>query len=177
MDGTIEIEVRLTGILNLSVLAQGEEPHGFGTQVAPRVNAHNHQHLFSLRIDPMIDGINNSVIETDAVPVDAPTGSDDNYFGNGFIARKKVLDTTADGARTYDHEAGRQWSLVNESKRHYASGQAVGYKIHCRDYPPLLAKPDSWVAKRAPFATKTMWVTPYQEGQFYPAGKHVPQTR
>jgi len=29
-----------------------------------------------MRVDPMIDGLNNSVCEVDVVPTDAPTGSD-----------------------------------------------------------------------------------------------------
>lgn len=35
------------------------------------------QHLFSTRIDPMFDGLDNSVCEVDVVPSDAPTGSED----------------------------------------------------------------------------------------------------
>jgi primary-amine oxidase len=30
-----------------------------------------------MRVDPMIDGLNNSVCEVDVVPTDAPTGSDE----------------------------------------------------------------------------------------------------
>jgi hypothetical protein len=32
------------------------------------------------------------------------------------------------------------------------------------------------VARRALFTTKNLWVTPYQEGQLYPAGKYVFQS-
>lgn len=35
------------------------------------------QHLFSTRIDPMFDGLDNSVCEVDVVPSDAPTGSEE----------------------------------------------------------------------------------------------------
>ena len=47
----------------------------------------------------------------------------------------------------------------------------------CKDFPPLLSQHDSVVARRTPFATKNMWVTPYVDGQLYPAGKYVTQTR
>ena len=76
-DGTIEFEIKLTGILNLYTMAEGEHAGKFGTEVSPRVMAHHHQHLFSVRVDPMIDGLANSVCETDVVPTDAPTGSDE----------------------------------------------------------------------------------------------------
>lgn len=36
-DGNVQLEVRLTGILNLALLAPGESTGGFGTEVAPQV--------------------------------------------------------------------------------------------------------------------------------------------
>lgn len=76
-DGTIQCEIKLSGILNLYTMAEGEDAGVYGTEVAPRVMAHHHQHLFSVRVDPMIDGITNSVCEVDVVSSDAPTGSDE----------------------------------------------------------------------------------------------------
>ena len=76
-DGNMELEIKLTGILNLYTMAEGEDAGKHGTEVSPRVIAHHHQHLFSVRIDPMIDGLANSVSETDIVAADAPTGSDE----------------------------------------------------------------------------------------------------
>lgn len=107
MDGTIELEIKLTGILNTYLLAEGEECNEFGTEVSPRVQAHHHQRtsspislsagcpltllaladLFCLRLDPMIDGINNSIQETEIHPLDAPTGSAENWAGNGFVSK------------------------------------------------------------------------------------------
>lgn len=40
----------------------------------------------------------------------------------------------------------------------------------------MLMQPDSLVGKRAHFATKSLFVTPYAEGQLYPAGDHVVQS-
>lgn len=77
----------------------------------------------------MIDGINNSVVETDVVPLPEPTGSDENWAGNGFIAKKTILQTTGEGARMSDTVKGRMWSLVNEDKVHYASKAPVGFKV------------------------------------------------
>lgn len=199
LDGTIELEIKLTGILNTCVstasgnlflppmltsfpscrsylTAEGETCSDFGTIVAPRVMAHHHQHLFCLRVDPMIDGLNNSVVETEVVQMAEPTGSNDNWAGNGFYSQKKVLGTTAEGARMADPQAQRMWSFVNEDKTHYSSGQPVGYKLMCKDFPPLMAKPDSLVGRRATFAKKNLWVTPYVDGQLFPAGKYPTQS-
>jgi primary-amine oxidase len=44
-DGTIQCEIKLTGILLCAALA--DTPH-YGTLVAPELNALNHQHFFFL---------------------------------------------------------------------------------------------------------------------------------
>jgi primary-amine oxidase len=84
-DGTTELEVRLTGILNTYTAAEGEKVDKFGTLVGPRVQAHHHQHIFCLRVDPMIDGLNNSVVETEVHRMTEKTGSAENWAGNGFV--------------------------------------------------------------------------------------------
>lgn len=38
-DGNVQLEIRLTGILNLSLLAPGESTGGYGTEVAPQVGS------------------------------------------------------------------------------------------------------------------------------------------
>lgn len=130
-DGTLELEVKLTGILNLYVMDQGEDHSGVGTQVAPRVmvslahlsqpehhearliwnisreQAHNHQHLFSLRVDPMIDGLANSLYETNVHRMPQPTGSPENFAGNGFYYEKTLLDNTEVSLRQHDAAQGR----------------------------------------------------------------------
>lgn len=43
--------------------------------------------------------------------------------------------------------------------------------------PPLWAKPDSFIAIRAPFAKHNLWTIPYNDDHRYPAGMYVPQTQ
>lgn len=68
-DGTIQYEIKATGELSTTIIEPNTIPK-YGTLVAPQINAQYHQHLFNMRIDPMIDGINNTVEEVDIVPVD-----------------------------------------------------------------------------------------------------------
>lgn len=177
LDGNIELEIKLTGILNLYLLAEGESPAGYGTEVAPRINAHYHQHLFSVRVDPHIDGPNNSIVEQEIAAMEEPTGSDANWAGNGFTAKKRVLKTSGEAVRDANAYDERSWSFVNENIRHYSSGQPVGYKIMAPHTPRLYAKPDSLVARRAPFSTHTFWTVPYKEGRLYSAGRYPVQSR
>lgn len=179
-DGSIEFEVRLTGILQIYIKADNEL-NKYGTTVAKNVNAHYHQHLFSLRLDPMVDGLSNSVVETDVLAVDADTGSPENFAGNAFIAESTTLKTSA--ARDYSYERDRRWRIINpNSKSHYSTGAAPGYGIMMKGAAQtLLAKENGWVQKRATFATKTLWVVKDKEGidgsRMWPSGKYVPQTR
>ena len=183
-DGSIELEIRLTGILNVYLLDENESPASFGSVVAPRINAQYHSHIFSIRIDPMIDGLLNSVVEADIVPYDFPTGSKENFAGNGFIVKEMVLKNTNEGVREYNAITDRRWSIVNAAKRHYANGKPAGYALGLKGSTVnLLAQPDSWASRRAAFARKTLWVVRDRDAKdgeederMYPAGKYVPQT-
>ncbi|KAH7102431.1 peroxisomal copper amine oxidase [Auriculariales sp. MPI-PUGE-AT-0066] len=189
-DGTINLEIRMTGILNVYVTPKDalpeSEPHG--TIVAPQITAHYHQHLFSLRIDPMIDGLSNTVLESDVVADPELTGTAENWAGNAFRVQTKTLASLkdGDGGRLYDSIKDRRWRIVNRGRTHYASGAPVGYVLHGVKgiANTLLAKPDSIAARRASFASKTLWVVPEQEDprtgeshRMWPAGRYVPQTR
>ncbi|PWN31808.1 peroxisomal copper amine oxidase [Meira miltonrushii] len=176
LDGNIECEIKLTGILNLYQLAQGESTGGFGTEVAPRINAHYHQHLFSVRLDPHIDGQFNSVSEQHIEPSPAPSKSDENWAGNAFTAPTRILKTTGEGVRDAQADIERTWTIVNENVKHYSSGKPVGYKIMCKDMPRLHCHHDGIAAIRAPFAKHHLWTLPYHPKERYPSGMFVPQT-
>ncbi|KAF9469528.1 copper amine oxidase [Collybia nuda] len=179
-DGSIEFEIRLTGILQTYAANDGE-PSQFATTVAPNISAQYHQHMFSVRVDPMIDGLNNSVVESDIIPLpDAPTGSTQNYAGNAFISQDTILKT--ESGRPYDYQKERRWKIVNPSRKHYSSGKAVGYLLGMKGgATPMVTRPDGWAARRAAFLTNTVWVCRDVEGgkggRMWPAGKYVPQTR
>lgn len=131
----------------------------------------------------MIDGLENSLVETDVIPLpDAPTGSAANHAGNAFIARDTVIRTAS--GRDWDYTTDRKWKIINSAKTHYSSGKNVGYTIATKSgATPFMLRPDSWVAKRAAFATKSIWVCKDVEAEgsgtlrMWPAGKYVPQAR
>ncbi|KAF3062450.1 Copper amine oxidase 1 [Daldinia childiae] len=178
-DGTIQPEIKLTGILNTYAMGPDEDTNGWGTQwltVTKGVNAHNHQHLFCLRIDANVDGPNNTVFMADTVPSDAPVGSPENYYGNAFYAKRTKLDTTGKAATDYDGATSRTWDICNTGKLHPYSKKPASYKLVSREVARLLPKEGSLVWKRAGFARHTVHVTKYQDDQLWPAGRHVPQT-
>jgi primary-amine oxidase len=166
----------------LQVYVSGDnEKNKFATKVAPNIDAHYHQHLFSIRIDPMIDGLHNSVVETDIVPLpDAPTGSPQNFAGNAFITQDTVLKT--ESGRSFDYQKERRWTIVNPARKHYSSGKDVGYVVGMKGgATPMMSRADSWIVRRAEFLNKALWVCREVEGpkggRMWPSGKYVPQTR
>ncbi|KAI5283913.1 hypothetical protein KEM54_001735 [Ascosphaera aggregata] len=176
MDGTIQLDVKLTGILNTYAMNPGEDTHGWGAQVYPGVNAHNHQHIFCMRVDPNLDGDNNTIMQTDAARGEAPVGSEGNKWGNAFYAKKTKFRTVLEGMADYDGSTSRTWDIVNENRINPNSGNPVSYKLVSRESVPLMPAPGSLVWNRAGFARHTVHVTPYKDDQLYPAGRHVPQT-
>ncbi|KAF1813522.1 peroxisomal copper amine oxidase [Eremomyces bilateralis CBS 781.70] len=175
-DGTIQLEVKLTGILNTYPMNPGEDLHGWGTEVYPGVNAHNHQHLFCMRVDPNVDGPNNTVFEVDATRGPGEVGSQENYHGNAFYAKKTKLATAGESKREYDGSTSRTWEMVNPNKINPYSHKPVSYKLVSREVPGLLPKEGGLVWRRAGFARHAIHVTKYSDDQIHPAGRHVPQT-
>lgn len=176
LDGTYKLEIKLTGQLNTTCMHPSETAAPYGTEVAPRINAHNHQHIFSLRIDPEVDGPNNSVVMTDAVASEEPVGSKANPYGNGFLAKKTLLRTSKEAATSYKHETSRAWNIINPTSINETSHTPVGYKIINNNCPAILAKPGSMVWKRAAFARESLFVVPYKDYELFPAGDYVCQS-
>ena len=161
-------------------MADKDEPSPHGVHVAPGINAQHHQHLFSVRVDPMVDGLQNSVVETDVRRLEAKTGSAENFAGNGFVTCDRVLREAREGERAYDAEADRRWQIVNAGRRHPVSGLLAGYSLGLKGgATPLMAQTDSWVGQRAAFARSALWVLRDVEGELgsrmWPSGKYVPR--
>jgi primary-amine oxidase len=194
LDGTVQLEIKLTGILNTYAMIEGEDTKGWGTEVYPGVNAHNHQHMFCLRIDPNVDGSDNTVYQVDAARGPGEVGSAENKYGNAFYADKKRLETASSAICDYDGKSSRTWDISNENKKHPYSGKPATYKLVSREVPTLLPRDGGLVWKRAGFARHAVHVTkckpptppfrlikprltgPDDDDQIHPAGRHVPQT-
>jgi primary-amine oxidase len=158
-DGTVQLEIKLTGILSTYSMNPGEDPLGWGTEVYPGVNAHNHQHLFCMRIDPNIDGPSNTIFQVDAARGEGEVGSPQNYYGNAFYAKKKKLSNPVEAMCDYDGSISRTWEMCNENKLNPYSHKPVSYKLVSREVPSLLPKDNSLVWKRAGFARHAVHVT------------------
>ena len=169
-DGTIELEIKLTGIVLTSALAPGEVSD-YGTVVAPQTLAALHQHFFSARLDMAVDGPANSVyeVETEAVP-----RGEDNPYGNAFRPRRTLLRTETQAQRLADPRTARHWLVVNPSVLN-GLGQPVGYKLVPEAGPLPFADDKASVTGRARFMTRHLWVTPFAPRERFPAGDYPNQ--
>ncbi|HVV23201.1 MAG TPA: primary-amine oxidase [Pseudonocardiaceae bacterium] len=163
LDGSIELEVKATGVVFTS--AYPGPGYAYATEVAPGLGAPAHQHLFSARLDMMVDGPCNAVDEVEAVF--APGGP-----GNAFTQSVTRLRTELGAQRLADNARNRSWLVTNPSAPNRL-GNPVGYMLHPEGRPVLLADPSSDIHGRATYATKHLWVTPYAPDENYPAGDLV----
>lgn len=169
-DGTIQYEVKLTGIIAPAAIAAGQQPVS-GTPVAPGLYGPYHQHYFNVRMDMMVDGPENSVVEVNCEPL--PWGPE-NPRGNAWAARETLLAREAEAQRTIEPRTSRFWKIVNPSSLN-ALGQPVAYKLvpEKNIFPLFAAGSPQW--QRGGFTRAHLWVTAYDPAQRYAAGDYPNQ--
>lgn len=172
--GNIEHEVRATGILSTMPIDNADGVTvPWGTNVGPGVMAAYHQHLFSMRIDPAIDGHNNTLFYEDSIPL--PVDRELNPFGMGYTTRQTVLKKS--GYADLSVEKNRVFKIRNDSIINSISLKPVAYKLHAAPSQMLLMSEGSFARKRAAFSEHAVWVTRYQDDQLYAAGEFTNQSR
>ncbi|KAL8944777.1 MAG: hypothetical protein Q9216_000199 [Gyalolechia sp. 2 TL-2023] len=169
--GEVKYEVRATGIVSTQPIDDGVEVP-WGTIVHPGVLAAHHQHIFSLRVDPAIDGHNNRLIYEEAHPMPR---SDFNPHGVGYIVDQTLVEKS--GGLDIDVEHNRTFKIQNTSILNPVNGKPVSYKIHPPPFQKMLADPNSFHFKRAEFADHNIYVTKYHDGELYAGGKYTNQSR
>ena len=169
--GEMTYEIRATGIISTQPIDEGVDVP-WGTVVHPGVLAVHHQHIFSLRVDPALDGHANRLVYDEIHPMPL---SDFNPHGVGYtvsqttVPRSTGLDANPDTARTF--------KILNPSSRNPVNGKPVGYKVLAPPFQKLVAHPSSFHHKRAEFADHNLYVTRYRDGELYAGGKYTNQSR
>lgn len=171
-DGTIEYEVKLTGVISTGAIAPGETP-AHGTLVAPGLYGPHHQHFFNVRLDMSVDGQRNSVHEVNAETLAKGPG---NETGNAWVVRKTLLERESDAVRLADPLRGRYWTVSNPDVLN-STGEPVAYKLQPGECTlPMQADEAHQGWDRAGFAYKHLWVTQYDPAQRYASGDYPNQS-
>ena len=171
-DGSIQVEVGLTGIMLLyreAVQPAATRSHGaFGHRVDAGLMAPNHQHFFSFRLDFDIDGAQpNRVLELETA---GGPRNRANPLGLWFAMTERPLGSEAKAKRSVNPAASRKWRVVNPAIKN-ALGDFSGYSL----LPGEVAIPYS--SPRAParlaggFMEAQLWVTPYRRDEMDAAGE------
>ncbi|MGH7912263.1 MAG: primary-amine oxidase, partial [Candidatus Dormibacteraceae bacterium] len=143
-----------------------------GTLVAPQVYGPNHQHFFAVRLDMMVDGERNSVVECDSVAV--PEG-EDNPFGNAWVLKETPLRTEQEAKRNASASSARFWKVINPENKN-ALGDPVAYKLEPGPSTTSFYGPQAHALQRALFTNHNLWVTPYEASERFPAGDYPNQS-
>ena len=166
-DGTIEYEIKLTGVISTGAIADGETPR-HGTLVAPGLYGPHHQHFFCVRLDMAVDGPKNTVVEIDSVP--SPPGPH-NLHGNAWETRRTVLASEQAARRDIDAARARYWK-IESAERTSALGAPTSYALMPGSNVPPMYSPDAVYAQRAGFTEHQLWVIAYDPKQRFAAGDY-----
>ncbi len=166
-DGTIECEVKLTGIMSMGGIAEGQRPR-FGTLCAPGLYAPHHQHFFNVRLDMSVDGDRNTVheVESRALP---PGGG--NPLGNAWDTGTTPLRRESEAQRMVDPLSARYWKIVNPGVLN-ARGEPVAYKLVPGENVRHFFDPGAPALARAGFIDRHLWVTRFDPGERYASGDY-----
>lgn len=171
LDGNIQLEVKLTGIVSPMAVEPGTTPE-FANLVADGIAAPHHQHLFNARLDFDVDGTDNEIWEVEAERV--PAGPDNPWL-NAFRQKSTRLDTELVAQRETNSATSRTWRITNPRVKN-GLGLPVAYKlVPTMSTPTMLAHPESSVGKRAGFGQHNLWVTPYDPEERRAAGEYPNQ--
>lgn len=170
--GEMHYEVRATGILSTQPIDQGIEVP-FGTVVHPGVLAVHHQHIFSLRVDPFLDGSTANRLVYDEAH--AMPRSQFNPHGVGYTVHETVVQKS--GGYDLDSSVNRLYKIQNAASRNPVNGKPVAYKIMLPPFQYILSDKESFNHKRAEFADHNIYAVKYRDGELYAGGKYTNQSR
>ena len=170
LDGSIEFEVKLTGIISTGAIEEGQAPV-HGTLVAPGLYGPNHEHYFSVRLDMRVDGDRNNLFELNSVADPEGPG---NPHRNAWRSVKTHLASESEAQRLPNQSSARTW-LIASADRTSTLGAPTAYKLEPGSYTAPLWQDGSQQAARGGFATRQVWGTAYDPAQRYAAGEYVAQ--
>jgi primary-amine oxidase len=178
-DGTLEMRVLLTGIMETKGVDMASETHGpahettYGHLVDKNLLAVHHQHFFNFRLDMDVDGTKNSVAEMNT---EAESANPGNPYKNAFVMKTTALRSESAAHRNINLQSSRKWEVVNPVVKNNVGAQ-TSYILVPEENSVAYATQDSWLRKRAGFIDAHFWATAYDPTQMYAAGFYANQGR
>jgi primary-amine oxidase len=137
----------------------------YGTLVAQRLVAVNHDHYMAFRIDMDVDGTDNRLVEDRIVPRRISTDG----------ARRSLWQVEShpfatEGPVTTPLNAA-QFRVESASRRN-AQGYPTGYQLQPGHTDTSILAPDDPIQVRAGFSAYTLWSSAYAPGERFAAGAY-----
>ncbi|HEX3197182.1 MAG TPA: hypothetical protein VHR39_06445 [Propionibacteriaceae bacterium] len=172
-DGSIEVEVLLSGAMNLMLQPGTRDSLGPGLSTAREVEDHQrapiHQHFVSYRLDFDISSdARDQVIEIEAEP--ASTTVVANPKGEWFVARELRLLSELQARRQTRPASSRFWQVFAAADT--ARADKHGYALVPGDNTVALQADTARPRRKAGFLSYQLWVTPYAPGEMHAAGDY-----
>lgn len=168
-DGTLELRADLTGIMLAKGVAESHDLHS-AHAVAENLVAPHHQHFFSFRLDLDVDGVANSIFESNSRALE-----DGNPLGNAFVMESTKLATEKAARRDLSLASQRKWKVVNPAAKN-ALGGSTGYLLIPGDNSLPFVTTTSPVRKRAAFLDHHFWATRFRDAEMHASGYYPNQS-
>lgn len=175
MDGTIEVQVLLTGIL----LAKGSPLVGVPCEnecnpiVEKFILAPPHQHFFNFRIDLDVDSYTrNTPVEINTQPI---LDKSINPEMNGFEKVNIFINSENEGMRNMDLSKSRMWKIQSTNNKN-SMKHPTGYMLMPGENSIPYLQEGSPVLDRAKFIKHHVWFTKYKDTEQCAAGNYPNQS-
>lgn len=174
--GLINIEVGATGMdaVKTTKAKTMQDPTAqidtkVGGLVAPNLIAVHHDHFLAFRLDMDVDGVQNSIMSDEIVPVTYPKNE---RLSGWEVVEHPVLTESLIAEKPNGHDAFLRVMNVNKKN---TLGQNKGFTLTGHTHLSKLNDAD-YPAKRAKWSKHAFWVTPYKPDELYPSSKYPNQS-
>lgn len=184
-DGSMGFTVRLGGfttpqLLSYNTSEEAQQNGYFGEFIFPNIYALLHTHVHCARLDFQVDGVNNSISESNfcklknEVTDKFPYGT--NPSGLALNHRERTLRTELKAVRNISPKCNRSWTIFNPNVNtpgFPAANKYVGYSIDTHDTGILSQTLKcSTVNTNLEFTQHNLHVTRYDPDEMYGSGTY-----
>lgn len=168
-DGTLEFRADLTGIMLTKGVTETHDDHSAHV-VAPNLVAPHHQHFFNFRLDFDVDGVANSIFESNSRAVET-----NNPLGNAFVMESTKLASEKAAQRDLSLATQRKWKVVNPTAKNSLGGN-TSYLLIPGDNSLPFVTANAPVRKRAAFLDHHFWATRFRDPEMHASGYYPNQS-
>ena len=177
LDGSIESDIQVSGRTLYTV---AHESNPMAQLVTKNLLCGNHTHYFNYRFDFDIDGVNNTVVESNQYTLNnakknknghKKCNSDGNICGQGVTVKETELKRELEAMRNLNVKTNRQWHVINPNSTNRL-GHHHAYSLLPKSINgSSLANDWSGVTFHNSFLKHHLHVTRYHDNEQFAAGE------